>query len=414
MGPDDTEQEQLPDSILDQDLYKFCMQQAVIQHYPDVHVEYGFVNRDTTAKFDQQSFDWLKARIDALSGVVATEQDIAYLRSTCPYLSEGYLQFLSEYRFNPSAEVFCSLDKDKSALDLTIKGRWSQVILYEIPLLSFISEAYFKFVDRDWNYDGQYEKAAEKGNQLVQAGCNFAEFGTRRRRDFRTQDIVMAALLDVRKDAPGRLTGTSNVFFAQRYNVPPIGTVGHEWTMAIAALEGTYENGNSLALRKWYETFKGNLGIALTDTFGTKAFFANFDHDLASKYDGVRHDSGDPMPFTVAVCDHYRSLGIDPATKAIVFSDGLCPASAISIKTHADRCGIKCAFGIGTNFTNDFTCASSPSVHSKAANIVIKLFKCNTKNCVKLSDVSSKHTGSADELERAQSELLNAGLLGTL
>ncbi|KAJ1813233.1 nicotinate phosphoribosyltransferase [Coemansia sp. RSA 2599] len=412
MRPTSAETEDTPESILDQDLYKFCMQQAVLEHYPDVYVEYGFVNRDTTAKFNQQSFDWLQARIDALSGVLATEADIAYLRVACPYLSEEYLQFLGKYRFDPSTEVLCSLDKEQSALDLKIKGKWSQVILYEIPLLSFISEAYFRFVDTDWNYDRQYETTIDKGNQLVEAGCNFAEFGTRRRRDFKTQDIVMSALLSVRRDVPGRLTGTSNVYLARKYGVPPIGTVGHEWTMAIAALEGTYENGNSLALRKWYQTFNGSLGIALTDTFGTKAFFANFDHDLASKYDGVRHDSGDPMSFTAAVCDHYRSLGIDPATKLIVFSDGLCPESAILIKEHADRCGIKCAFGIGTNFTNDFACASAPSVKSKAANIVIKLFKCNAKNCIKLSDVASKHTGSADELERAQSELLSAGLLG--
>ncbi|KAJ2853186.1 nicotinate phosphoribosyltransferase, partial [Coemansia erecta] len=206
MSADSIEREGTPDSILDQDLYKFCMQQAVLEHYPDVYVEYGFVNRDTTARFNQRSFDWMRARIDSLSEIIATEDDIEYLRSTCSYLSDDYLQFLSKYRFDPSTEVFCSLDKERSALDLTIKGKWSQVILYEIPLLSLISEAYFKFVDRDWNYDGQYEKTIEKGNRLAQAGCNFAEFGTRRRRNFRTQDIVMAALLSIRKDSPGRLT----------------------------------------------------------------------------------------------------------------------------------------------------------------------------------------------------------------
>ncbi|KAJ2373303.1 nicotinate phosphoribosyltransferase [Coemansia sp. RSA 2607] len=400
-----------PDSILDQDLYKFCMQQAVLEHYPDVHVEYGFVNRDTTCRFNTESFDWLRLRIEAMADIAATEADIDYLRTTCPYLSEEYLQYLSAFRFSPSDEVSCSFDETSGELHLQVRGKWSQVILYEIPLLSLISESYFKFVDTDWNYDGQFDKIVAKGNKLVEAGCNFAEFGTRRRRDFKTQDIVMAGLLSITSCGPGKLTGTSNVYLARKYAVPPIGTVGHEWTMAIAAIEGTYENGNTLALNKWYGTFKGSLGIALTDTFGSKAFFANFNRELATKYSGVRHDSGDPVEFTRAVCAHYSSLGIDPASKVIVYSDGLNAETAVALKRHADDCGIKCAFGIGTDFTNDFTHASDPSTKSRAANIVIKLFKCNDNFCVKLSDVATKHTGNSEELKHAQSRLLNAGLL---
>ncbi|KAJ2787867.1 nicotinate phosphoribosyltransferase [Coemansia interrupta] len=406
----DIEQE-APDSILDQDLYKFCMQQAVIEHYPDIHVEYGYVNRDTTCKFSQKSFDWLRRRIEAMPDIKATESDIDYLRKTCPYLSEKYLQYLSGFRFCPSDEIACSFDDISGELHLQVHGKWSQVILYEIPLLSLISESYFKFIDTDWDYAGQFEKIVAKGNRLIEAGCNFAEFGTRRRRDFKTQDIVMSGLLSITSRGSGKLTGSSNVYLARKYSVPPIGTVGHEWTMAIAAIEDTYENGNSLALDKWYETFKGNLGIALTDTFGSKAFFANFDRDLATKYDGVRHDSGDPVEFTRAVCKHYKSLGIDPASKVIVYSDGLNAETAIALKGNADKNGIKCAFGIGTDFTNDFACASDPSIKSRAANIVIKLFKCNDRYCVKLSDVTTKHTGNPAELQQAQSQLLKAGLL---
>ncbi|KAJ1900732.1 nicotinate phosphoribosyltransferase [Kickxella alabastrina] len=404
-------EENAPKSILDQDLYKFCMQQAVLEHYSDAHVEYGFINRDKTATYNRASADWLQSRIADLSEITATPADLEYLRATCPYLSAEYLEYLSTYNFNPSAEVACSLDESSGSLCIRISGKWCQVILYEIPLLSLISEAYFKHVDTDWNYDGQLERITDKGRRLVEAGCKFAEFGTRRRRDFKTQDIVMSGLVGVASDGPGNLTGTSNVYLARKYCVAPVGTVGHEWTMGIAALEGTYENGNSLALNKWHETFKGHLGIALTDTFGTKAFFANFGRDLATKYDGVRHDSGDPFLFTDAVCAHYASLGIDLSTKVIVFSDGLSPEIAAAIKKYADKCGVKSAYGIGTNFTNDFVCASDPSRPSKASNIVIKLFKCNDSHCVKLSDVASKHTGDVHEVEHAQSELFRAGLL---
>ncbi|KAJ2341049.1 nicotinate phosphoribosyltransferase, partial [Coemansia sp. RSA 2618] len=393
----DSIEEHAPQSILDQDLYKFCMQQAVLEHYPDVLVEYGFINRDPSMQLNAAAFDRLKHGIAQLEHVAATDADIKYLRHACPYLSAEYLRFLSTYRFDPASDITCTLDAATGALDLRVHGRWSQVILYEIALLSLVSEAYFNSVDTDWDYKGQYEKIAAKGTRLVDSACNFAEFGTRRRRDFKTQDIVMSALAQLPRDAPGRCTGTSNVYLARKYQMPPVGTVGHEWTMAIAALEGTYENGNLLALEKWYSTFHGSLGIALTDTFGTKAFFANFDHDVASKYTGVRHDSGDPFQFIDAVRSHYTRIGIDPSLKTVVFSDGLDPERAIRIKEHCDACGLRCSFGIGTNFTNDFTCASDTTRPSKACNIVIKLLKCNDCYCVKLSDVRSKHTGDADE-----------------
>ncbi|KAJ1899307.1 nicotinate phosphoribosyltransferase [Coemansia sp. IMI 209127] len=397
--------------MLDQDLYKFCMQQAVLEHYPEVDVEYGFINRDPSTRFTRESFEWLQRKISELSSVAATSEDIAYLRSACPYLSSAYLEYLSQYRFNPAAEVICGLNENTGSLDLRVRGKWRQVILYEILLLALVSESYYKFVDKDWDYDGQREKIMAKGAALVSAGCKFAEFGTRRRRDFKTQDIVMSGLLEVSAKSPGFLSGTSNVYLARKYNVPPIGTIGHEWTMGIAALEGTYENGNSLALKMWHSTFGGSLGIALTDTFGTKAFFANFDHDLASVYAGVRHDSGDPIKFIESVYNHYRYLGIDPSTKVVIFSDGLNPDIAIHIKNNCERYTIKCSFGIGTNFTNDFSSASDQSSASKAVNIVIKLLRCNDKPCVKLSDVTTKHTGDIAEVKRAQAELGDLGLL---
>ncbi|PIA19554.1 nicotinate phosphoribosyltransferase [Coemansia reversa NRRL 1564] len=401
---------QTPFSILDQDLYKFCMQQAVLEHYSDVVVNYSFINRDPSMRFSKSALSMLQRGIEKMAQVIATKDELEYLQSTCPYLSDKYIQYLASYRFNPLEEIKCSLNEKTGILDLKISGKWCQTILYEVPLLALISESYYRNVDTDWNYNGQHENIMQKGTMLAKAGCNFSEFGTRRRRDFKTQDIVMSGLAMLPADYTGRCTGTSNVYLARKYGVTPVGTVGHEWTMGVAALEGTYENGNSLALQKWYSTFKGNLGIALTDTFGTKAFFANFNHELASKYDGVRHDSGNPYDFITRVYNHYKQLGIDPSTKMVVFSDGLCPTKAIDIKKHCDRFSLKCLFGIGTNFTNDFHCASDPSVLSKAPNFVIKLLRCNEKPCVKLSDDKTKHAGDNAEVAHAQNHLTELGL----
>ncbi|KAJ1674344.1 nicotinate phosphoribosyltransferase [Spiromyces aspiralis] len=387
---------ELPRSILDQDLYKFLMQHAVREHYPDVHVQYMFINRDKGQRLNEPAFRWLQQRI--------IERE--YLETTCcPFLPKRYFDYLSQFRFDPENQVSMEFsDCDKDSLRLTVSGRWADVILYEIPLLSLISEAYFKFVDTDWNYDGQMSKAREKGMYLIRGGCSFAEFGTRRRRDFHTQYLVIKSLLGL-PPGRGRLVGTSNVYLARHFDIPASGTVGHEWTMGIAAIEGTYENGNSLALRKWHDTFGGHLGIALTDTFGSKAFFANFDHDLATKYRGVRHDSGDPFEFIETVKRHYQGLGIDPTSKIIVFSDGLNPETAVRLQSACQDAGVGCSFGIGTNFTNDFVARSDPARTSLAMNIVIKLVKCNDKFCVKLSDVKTKHTGDPQEVLRAQYEL---------
>lgn len=63
------------------------------------------------------------------------------------------------------------------------------------------------------------------------------------------------------------------------------------------------------------KVYAGNLGIALSDTFGTDAFFADFDLKLSKLYDGVRHDSGDPFGFTDKLIAHYMSMEIDPMKK---------------------------------------------------------------------------------------------------
>lgn len=148
-------------------------------------------------------------------------------------------------------------DSEHGDLLITIKGLWVETILYEVPILALISEAYFKFCDTDWNHDGQEEKAYEKGKTLFDNGCLVSEFGSRRRRDYHTQDLVMRGLVRASKerDITGKLTGTSNVHFAMKHSVTPVGTVAHEWYMGIAAITDNYEGANELGLRYWVGCF---------------------------------------------------------------------------------------------------------------------------------------------------------------
>ncbi|OMH79536.1 putative nicotinate phosphoribosyltransferase [Zancudomyces culisetae] len=361
----------------------------------------------------------------------------AFLSTHCPYLKKDYLEYLCEFRFYPKDQVIAEFvreksspgeisDKDLGSIKLEINGVWSEIILYEVPILSIISEAFYRFVDTDWNMDGQREKIREKALELIKSGCIFSEFGTRRRRSYETQDMVVKELAKIshrdnktemskesganmfsieQNQVEGRFAGTSNVYLGKKYGIPVSGTVGHEWTMGIAALEKTFEKGNSLALEKWYQTFRGNLGIALTDTFGIHAFFTNFNDELSSKYNGLRHDSGDPYKFVDTAIAHYSGMKMDPSTKTIVFSDGLDTDKAISLKKYCESKNVKCAFGIGTFLTNDFTRASDSNIVSEPTKIVIKLVECGGFGCVKLSDDPGKFTGLNEDIDRARKEL---------
>ncbi|KAJ2777934.1 nicotinate phosphoribosyltransferase [Coemansia javaensis] len=399
-----------PLSILDQDLYKFCMQQAVLEHYPDADAEYGLVTYHPAMRFSSAAFERLQRGIAGLARVRATAEELEYLGSACPRLSAAYIAFLAGYRFNPAAEVACSLDEPSGALRLTIAGKWLQTILYEVPVLALVTEAYFGAVDTDWSHCGQHERAAAKARRLVAAGCRFAELGTRRRRDFETQDAVVAALARVsappRELGPGRFVGTSNAYLARKHGVPLVGAIGHEWIMGVAALEGTYAGAALAALQKWLATFGGGPEAPPTDTFGTEPFLAALGADLAAQLCGLAHDSGDPHAFVEAVSARLRRLGVDPSTKTAVFTDGITPDAAAGIKAHCDRHSLGCVFGMGTHLTNDFPRASDPAQPSIPPSLSVKLRRCGGRPCIKLGDDPAKSTGCPAELARARLELL--------
>lgn len=379
-------------SILDSDLYKFTMQQAVLQLYPDAVVTFEFTSRKNT-KFTQEFCVALQNEINNMGNLRLTHEEFEYL-NTLKFISPSYAAYLRDYKFDPS-EVKIVYNSENQTFKLTITGLWHRTILWEVPLLALISETYFKVCDTNWNNEGQEEKILLKGKLLSETNCIYADFGTRRRRNFESQERVVKTL----KDNIG-FVGTSNVYLAMENNIKPIGTMAHEFIMGVSALE-SLRYANRFALYNWNKVYNGNLGIALTDTFGTEAFFEDFDGVLARLFDGVRHDSGDPFEFANKVVNHYEKINVNHKTKTIVFSDGLNPEVAISIKKHCDEIGILCSFGIGTNFTNDYD-------NSPALNIVIKLrsVKKNINSqeiqVVKISDVPTKATGDVDALRVAQ------------
>jgi nicotinate phosphoribosyltransferase len=383
-----------------------------------------------------------------LGNIALSPEELRFLQSTCTYLNKEYLDFLKDFRLNPREQVTASFtakddtgsDNDIGEVNLVVKGSWVETILYEIPLLALTSEAYFRFIDKDWIYDGQEEQAYAKGMRLLEAGCIVSEFGTRRRRDYHTQALVFRGLVKAKKEGmknglPGEISGTSNVHLAMRFGIPPIGTVAHEWFMGVAAITGNYETATKTALSYWVGCFgEGVLGIALTDTFGTPIFLKAFREPIppitptdqtslsdgvvesetsahgsgkaktfAEVFTGVRQDSGDPANFVKIMREFYAKEGIKEP-KTIVFSDSLNIDLCLEYKKIAEEAGFKCTFGVGTFFTNDFV-HQSTGHKSTPLNIVIKLSSAAGNQAIKISDNIGKNTGDMATVEKVKKVL---------
>ncbi|KAF8556159.1 nicotinate phosphoribosyltransferase [Imleria badia] len=402
----------IPPSFLDTDLYKFTMQQAIVHHFRETQALYRFTHRDPDVLFPRRCIDLLHKSIQRFRDLRLTTEEKNWLANTCPYFSNEYLDYLSDFQFNPAQIsirfIPVSDDGEEGKVEIEANGLWREAILWEVPVMACLSELYFRVGATDWSYEGQTEIASAKAQTWLQAGCTFSEFGTRRRRSFYTQDLVIAALKQEadRSPGPGVFFGTSNAYFAKKYGIHPVGTIAHEWFMGVAALKG-YEGANAKALALWQETYPNNFPlIALTDTFSTKVFlqacipeFAK-DPARAEKWIGLRQDSGNPFEFAPAAKAMYESIGIDIRTKTIIYSDALTLDKVLQLKKHCDDIGVNCSFGIGTFLTNDFKMKSSGYAEkSRALNMVIKLAKVDDRDCVKISDDLGKNTGEKASVE---------------
>ncbi|MFH6598388.1 nicotinate phosphoribosyltransferase [Ectopseudomonas khazarica] len=367
-------------NLLDTDLYKLTMMQAVLHNYPNAEVEWEFRCRnseDLTPYLAE-----IRYQFERLSELSLTVDQLAFLERI-PFIKPDFIRFLSLFRFN-LRYVHTSIEDGQ--LSIRLRGPWLHVILFEVPLLAIISEVRNRYRYREVVLEQAAERLYEKIDWLRSeasddelAGFQLADFGTRRRFSYRAQEQAVRIL---KRDFPGRFVGTSNLHLAREFELKPIGTMAHEWLMAHQQLGPRLIDSQSAALDCWVREYRGQLGIALTDCITMDAFLADFDLYFAKLFDGLRHDSGDPLVWAEKAIAHYEKLGIDPLSKTLVFSDGLDLEKSLRLyRALSGR--IHVSFGVGTNLTCDI-----PDV--EPMNIVIKMIACNGQPVAKISDTPGK------------------------
>lgn len=364
-------------TLLDSDIYKFSMMQTVLHQFPAAEVEYRFKCRSEGVDLRPIRAD-LEREIEHLCTLRLDPDELEYLASL-RYLKPDFIEFLRLFHLQSR---FIEIGEADGQLSLVIRGPWLHTILFEVPLLAIISELHARHAwpehdltegRRRLDSKIRHIQTLEQADQFI-----FADFGTRRRLSRAWHDEVVTRLA---KAIPDSLRGTSNVRLARQLDLVPIGTMAHEFIQACQALGPRLAETQRFAFEVWAREYRGDLGIALSDTYSLKAFLRDFDMYFCKLFDGARQDSGDPIQWGEALIEHYRKNRVDPKTRNLIFSDSLDIPRAVEIwQRFRDR--INVSFGIGTHLTHD--------TGVKPVNIVIKMTECNGQPVVKLSDSPGK------------------------
>ncbi|GGZ51130.1 nicotinate phosphoribosyltransferase [Lysobacter xinjiangensis] len=366
-------------SLLDTDLYKFTMMQAVLHQHPAAQVAYRF--RCRTPGVDLSPFiDEIRAEIDALCTLRFADDELAYLRGL-RYIKTDFVDFLRLFQLDARYVRLEAVPGASGGIGLEIEGPWLHTIPFEVPLLAIVNEVWFRHQPPADEAEGLRHLQAKIERLQALPDCTVSDFGTRRRYSHDWH----AKILPILRDGLGaRFAGTSNVEFARRYDMTPHGTMAHEFLQAFQALGPRLVDSQKAALEAWVHEYRGDLGVALSDVVGLAAFLRDFDLYFCKLFDGVRHDSGDPFEWAERVIAHFEQHRIDPRQRTLVFSDSL--DAELVLRLH-ERFGArsKLAFGIGTNLTND--------LGPKPINVVIKMVECNGQPVAKISDSPGKGMG---------------------
>lgn len=373
-------------SLLDTDLYKFTMMQVVLHQFPGAEVEYRFKCRNAHAPGMQDLAPFaaeIREEIRGLCSLRFQDAELAYLKAM-RFIKSDFVDFLALFRLNEKYVSVTPLPNGE--IEVAIKGPWLHTILFEIPVLSIINEVYFRNTQKQPDLVQGRQRLATKIGELQAPGLQalkIADYGSRRRFGKAWHEEVLRTLTArLGTGVTGQFAGTSNVLFAMKLGLTPLGTMAHEYLQACQALGPRLRDSQVFGFESWAKEYRGDLGIALSDVYGMSAFLRDFDLYFCKLFDGARHDSGDPFQWGERMLAHYVKNRVDPKTKTLIFSDGLTVPRTIELyQQFHGRCQL--AFGIGTNLTND--------LGYEPLQIVIKMIRCNGQPVAKLSDAPTKN-----------------------
>jgi nicotinate phosphoribosyltransferase len=368
-------------SLLDTDLYKFTMMQVVLHYFPGAQVEYRFNCRNKGVDLAPY-IEEIREEIAWLCTLRFRERELDYLRAM-RFIKSDFVDFLGLFQLNTKYITVERNDRENGGIEIVIRGPWLHTILFEIPVLAIVNEIYFHNTQPIPDYaEGRRrlrEKIALVRDDPQMEGVRIADYGTRRRFSRLWHEEV---LLTLKEELHEKLAGTSNVMFAMKHGLTPLGTMAHEYLQACQALGPRLRDSQTFGFETWAREYRGDLGIALSDVYGIDAFLRDFDMYFCKLFDGARHDSGDPVVWGERLIAHYEKNRVDPRTKTLVFSDALTFPKIVELyKRFKDRARV--AFGIGTNLTNDL--GYTP------LQIVIKMVRCNGQPVAKLTDSPEKN-----------------------
>ena len=374
---------QIITSLLETDLYKFSMGQAIYHKFPTYETQWTFRCRNKDVHFTPEMVEEIREQIKAYCELSFQNDELEYLLSI-PWFRSSYIEYLRLWR--PRFVDFTIDTDDDCGLRIETTSTWLNSSMYEIPTLAIVNEVYFRM---QYNYEDLIKSFEERLNDkiaLLEDGTykisSFSEFGLRRRLSAEAQDLVVRKLAGC-NPIGSTFIGTSNVALARKYNIKAVGTMAHEWIMCVGQGNRRHNPAysNYFSLEAWVKEYGVLNGIALTDTITTDCFLRDFDLTYATLFSGVRHDSGDPIEWGEKMIEHYKKLGVDPLSKTLLFSDSLNFKKADEIRAHFEG-RIMVAFGIGTYLSND--------TEVKALNIVMKTTICNGQDVAKISDTPGK------------------------
>jgi len=377
---------QIITSLLETDMYKFSMGQAIYHQFSDYKTTWTFKCRNKEVYFTIEMVEEIKEQIKKYCELKFTEDELDYLNNI-KWIKGSYVDFLRLW--TPRYEDFEINTDAECGLSIETKGTWLNTSMYEIPVLAIVNEVYFRM---NYDYDKLFESFKKRLNEKyenLKSGKwyvgTFSEFGLRRRLSSEAQELLVEKLshLNDTHHCSSTFVGTSNVYLAKKFGLTPVGTMAHEWIMCVG--QGNHKHNpaysNWYAFDAWVKEYGVLNGIALTDTITTDCFLKDFRLTYSTLFSGVRHDSGNPYEWGDKMIEHYNKLGVNTKAKTLLFSDSLDFDRADKLFRYFNG-RAKVAFGIGTYLSNDTEVSS--------LNIVMKITKCNGQDVAKISDTTGK------------------------